>query len=134
MWKQDKLALRSVSRPVAVGSHVATAAAAGRVPVIAVLHGAAWAWWDERVVADGQVTVRAFVRDGELRTEVTDTGPGIAPHIADLARLDRQLLANATGTGVQLTAGLLVGQSRELLSFLLTQETTSRARVLARPS
>ena len=46
----------------------------------------------------------------------------------------RQLLAAATGAGAQLTAGLLVGQSRELLSFLVTQETTGRSRVLATPS
>ena len=46
----------------------------------------------------------------------------------------RQLLAAANGVGAQLTAGLLVGQSRELLSFLVTQETTGRSRVLATPS
>ena len=46
----------------------------------------------------------------------------------------RQWLANATGAGVQMTAGLLVGQSRELLSFLVTQESIGRSRVLATPS
>jgi general secretion pathway protein D len=46
----------------------------------------------------------------------------------------RQLLASATGSGVQLTAGLLVGQSRELLSFLVTQENNGRSRVLATPA
>ena len=46
----------------------------------------------------------------------------------------RQLLATAPGGGLALTAGLLVGQSRELLSFLITQENTGRSRVLAAPA
>jgi general secretion pathway protein D len=46
----------------------------------------------------------------------------------------RQLLGIANGAGIQLTAGLLVGQSRELLSFLISQENTGRSRVLATPA
>jgi len=52
----------------------------------------------------------------------------------DATTASRQLLANATGTGIQMTAGLLVGQSRELLSFLVSQETTGRSKVIANPS
>jgi general secretion pathway protein D len=46
----------------------------------------------------------------------------------------RQLLASAPGAGLQLTAGLLVGQSRELLSFLVTQENIGRSKVIATPA
>jgi general secretion pathway protein D len=51
------------------------------------------------------------------------------------ASLDtRQLLGAAPGTGVNLTAGALVGQSRELLAFLSAQETTQRTKVISAPS
>jgi general secretion pathway protein D len=51
------------------------------------------------------------------------------------ARLDsRQLLASAPGTGINLTAAALVGQSRELLAFLSAQETTQRSKVISAPS
>jgi PAS domain S-box-containing protein len=57
---------------------------------------------------DGQVTVRAFVRDGELITEVTDTGPGVAE--TDQERIfegfqqaDMGRTRSAGGTGIGLT-------------------------------
>ncbi|MBI4876734.1 MAG: type II secretion system secretin GspD [Acidobacteria bacterium] len=46
----------------------------------------------------------------------------------------RSLLGSAAGTGVNLTAGMLVGQSRELLAFLSAKETSSRAKVISAPS
>ena len=46
----------------------------------------------------------------------------------------RQFLATATGTGAALTAGLLVGRSRELLAFLNVQETQGRSKTIASPS
>jgi len=46
----------------------------------------------------------------------------------------RQFLATATGTGVNLTAGLLAGRSRELLAFLNVQETQGRSKTIASPS
>lgn len=46
----------------------------------------------------------------------------------------RDYAASLVGGAVNLTAGALVGQSRELLAFLSTQETESRARVISAPS
>ncbi|MCX6598441.1 MAG: type II secretion system secretin GspD [Acidobacteria bacterium] len=46
----------------------------------------------------------------------------------------RNLLGQATGTGVQLSAGWLVSQSRELATFLQTQEDVRRTKVIAAPS
>ncbi len=53
---------------------------------------------------------------------------------SDSSSASRQLLATATGTGANLTAGLLVGQSRELLAFLNVQETQGRSKTIASPS
>jgi general secretion pathway protein D len=46
----------------------------------------------------------------------------------------RDLLASLNGGAVNLSAGMLVGQSRELLGFLQLQENESRARVISAPS
>jgi general secretion pathway protein D len=46
---------------------------------------------------------------------------------------NRQLVGQSTGAGINLTAGLLVGQSRELLAFLSMQEDERRARVINSP-
>jgi len=46
----------------------------------------------------------------------------------------RTFQAAASGDGTQMTAGLLVGRSRELLAFLTAQEATGRARVISAPS
>jgi general secretion pathway protein D len=46
----------------------------------------------------------------------------------------RNLQGSTTGTGINLTAGALVGQSRELLAFLTAQETTDRTKVISAPS
>ena len=53
---------------------------------------------------------------------------------SDSSSASRQFLATATGTGVALTAGLLVGRSRELLAFLNVQETQGRSKTIASPS
>ncbi len=45
----------------------------------------------------------------------------------------RQLLGGSTGAGINLTAGLLVGQSRELLGFLSAQEDERRVKVINAP-
>jgi len=45
----------------------------------------------------------------------------------------RQLLGQSTGAGINLTAGLLVGQSRELLGFLASQEDERRVKVINSP-
>ncbi len=54
------------------------------------------------------------------------------PGAASLAT--RQLTGNLSGGAVSLTVGALVGQSRELLAFLSTQEATTRAKVISAPS
>ncbi|MDX2268515.1 MAG: type II secretion system secretin GspD [Bryobacter sp.] len=46
----------------------------------------------------------------------------------------RQLLGQTTGAGATLTAGLLVGQSRELLAILNVAEEERRAKVVSAPS
>jgi general secretion pathway protein D len=46
----------------------------------------------------------------------------------------RTFQAAATGNGTQMTAGLLVGRSRELLALLTAEEATGRARVISAPS
>ncbi len=46
----------------------------------------------------------------------------------------RQILGSASSGGLTLSAGTLVGQSRELLAFLTAQETTERTRVISAPS
>lgn len=46
----------------------------------------------------------------------------------------RQLLGQTTGSGVSLTAGLLVGQSRELLGFLNVAEEQRKAKVVSAPT
>ncbi len=46
----------------------------------------------------------------------------------------RSLLGAASGSGLQLSSGFLVGHSRELLAVLTAQEQTTRAKVIAAPS
>ncbi|MEK7404916.1 MAG: type II secretion system secretin GspD [Acidobacteriota bacterium] len=48
--------------------------------------------------------------------------------------VSRTLQAASTGAGAMLTAGTLVGRSRELLGFLTAQETSGRAKVISAPS
>jgi general secretion pathway protein D len=48
--------------------------------------------------------------------------------------LTRQLLGSVSGSGVELTVGTLVGQSRELLALVTAQESTGRSRVISAPS
>lgn len=48
--------------------------------------------------------------------------------------ISRTFQASASGEGTLMTAGLLVGRSRELLAFLTAQEATGRARVISAPS
>jgi general secretion pathway protein D len=43
-------------------------------------------------------------------------------------------IGNASGPGLNLTAGLLVGQTRQLLGYLQANETTTKAKVLSAPS
>lgn len=47
---------------------------------------------------------------------------------------NRQLLGQTTGAGIALTAGLLVGQSRELLGFLSMAEEQRKAKVVSAPT
>lgn len=54
------------------------------------------------------------------------TGPGAS-------NATRQLLADSTGSGLNLTAGLLVGRSRELLGYLSAQEDERRVKVINAP-
>jgi len=48
--------------------------------------------------------------------------------------LSRQLLGTTAGGVLQLSAGMLVGHSRELLALLTAQEQTTRARVISAPT
>lgn len=46
----------------------------------------------------------------------------------------RKLVGNSVQSALTLTAGALVGQSRELLAFLSANEATTRAKVISAPS
>jgi general secretion pathway protein D len=48
--------------------------------------------------------------------------------------LSRTLMGSSANGALTLTAGLLVGQSRELLALLTAQEQTTRARIISAPS
>ncbi len=48
--------------------------------------------------------------------------------------LTRQLLGGFTSASTMLTAGMLVGQSRQLLALLTAQESNTKARVISAPS
>lgn len=48
--------------------------------------------------------------------------------------LSRILLGASAGGGIALTAGVLVGQSRELLAFLTAQEDNRRSKIISAPS
>ena len=54
--------------------------------------------------------------------------------VGDASLTSRTFQAAASGGGTQMTAGLLVGRTRELLAFLTAQEATGRARVISAPS
>jgi len=56
------------------------------------------------------------------------------PRTGAAAALTRQLTGTMGGGGIALSAGLLVGRSRELLSFLIAQEDTRRSKVISSPS
>jgi len=66
--------------------------------------------------------ISAFLR---RRGTTTDGGPA--------AGAQRQLQATMN-EGISLSAGALIGQSRELLAFLTSAETRTRARVISAPS
>lgn len=73
--------------------------------------------------------VAAFLnRRGEASTASGDNGGPKPP------RLSRTLLGDASGAGLNLTAGLLVGRSRELLGLLTMSESTGRSKVISEPS
>ncbi|MBY0505140.1 MAG: type II secretion system secretin GspD [Bryobacteraceae bacterium] len=59
---------------------------------------------------------------------------GASDNPSGAGNASRQFLATATGTGAAMTAGLLVGRSRELLAFLNVQETQGRSKTIASPS
>jgi general secretion pathway protein D len=54
--------------------------------------------------------------------------------VGNAALSSRTFQAGSSGQGALMTAGLLVGQSRELLAFLTAQEATGRAKVISAPS
>jgi general secretion pathway protein D len=66
-----------------------------------------------------------------LQRRGTTTGGNLGGGSGSAAQ--RILLGQSTGAGLNLTAGLLVGQSRELLGFLSTQEDQRRVRVINAP-
>src|SRR5207302_1144844 len=63
-----------------------------------------------------------------------DFSSGISATFQARTGTDRRPLASLTGAFSQLSAGMLVGQSRELLAFLSLQENASKAHVVSEPS
>ena len=45
-----------------------------------------------------------------------------------------QLLGSAASAGLSLSAGMMIGRSRELMSFLSAQESSGQARIISNPS
>ena len=66
-----------------------------------------------------------------LKTREDNSIPGGGSSATNVAR---SLLGSATGSGLNLTAGVLVGRSRQLLGILTAQETADRARIISEPS
>lgn len=58
------------------------------------------------------------------------SGPGPFPRLVTAGTA----IGSGATPGLQLTAGMLIGQSRELLSFLTAQEDTRRSKVISAPS
>jgi general secretion pathway protein D len=84
-----------------------------------------------------QVLVEARIYEIDLTGAFAS---GVAAYLRDrnaaggTSGLSRTLLGEATGAGVTLTAGLLVGRSRQLLGILSANEVTGRARIISEPS
>jgi general secretion pathway protein D len=74
--------------------------------------------------------IAAYLRNiNDTSTTGTTTGTGTTG-----PSLSRALLADASGGGLNLTAGMLVGQSRQLLGILHAEESADRARIISEPS
>jgi len=85
-------------------------------------------------VSPRQVLIEAKIYEVSLTGALAS---GVTAFLQKQSGSERQFLGsfNTQGnTGVSLTTGLLVGQSRELLAFLTAQEDTRRARVISAPS
>jgi len=85
-------------------------------------------------VSPRQVLIEAKIYEVSLTGALAS---GVAAFMRKKTGADRLLTGayNSEGNmGLSLSTGLLVGQSRELLAFLTTQEDTRRARVISAPS
>jgi len=85
-------------------------------------------------VSPRQVLIEAKIYEVSLTGALAS---GVAAFLQRKTGADRQFAGtyNTGGNiGISLTAGWLVGQSRELLAFLTAQEDTRRARVISAPS
>ena len=95
-----------------------------------------------KLLKDMDVAPRQVLIDAKIY-EVSLTGAFASGVSAVLQRrtangggggLSRELLGVAGGGGTQLTAGMLVGSTRELLGLLSLQENATKAKVLSSPS
>ena len=88
-----------------------------------------------------QVLVEARIYEVDLTGAFTS---GVAAYLRRVSEsggsgdpasgISRMLMGDASAAGLNLTAGLLVGRSRQLLGILNTQEMASRARIISEPS
>ncbi len=85
-------------------------------------------------VSPRQVLIEAKIYEVSLTGALSS---GVAAYLQRRTGANRQFAGSFNtkdNFGVSLTAGWLVGQSRELLAFLSTQEDSRRARVISAPS
>ena len=69
--------------------------------------------------------------------EVSLTGAfsaGVSAYLQARSNTNRQTLASLVGAATTLTAGMLIGRSRELLGTLQLQENSTKAKVISAPS
>jgi len=59
---------------------------------------------------------------------------GVNYYFQQVSGLERKPLASLVNTATQLSAGMLVGQAKELLAFLSLSDNASNARVISEPS
>jgi len=92
-----------------------------------------------KLLKDLDVSPRQVLIEAKIY-EVTLTGAlssGVAAYLQKQSGANRQFLGSfntQNNVGIALSAGLLVGRSRELLAFLIAQEDTRRSRVISAPS
>jgi general secretion pathway protein D len=75
-----------------------------------------------------------FASGVQAALQKTGTSNGNGESQSPLAAVSRIFQASTTGATLVMSAGMLVGQSRELLAALAAQESNGRAKIISAPS